>query len=207
MEFQYKGLKGILTHLTVTEEEIDRQLKRLDGQDTSEFTPEELREGVAQSLRAYYDEQAEQELMDGLIRQAAATLDYTPTEAELEEGAQAQLETLKAQLAKRDLSLEAYCSFMNTDEETVLEDLRADAMSMLKINAAMMEIARLEGLTAEQAEVDEMCQQICRANQLSAEEFAKLYDDAMAQMIKETVLGSKALELVRKNAVIEEVFA
>ena len=207
MEFQYKGLKGTLTHLTVTEEEIDRQLKRLDGQDTSEFTPEELREGVAQSLRAYYDEQAEQELMDGLIRQAAATLDYTPTEEELEEGAQSQLETLKAQLAKRDLTLEAYCSFMNTDEATILEDLRADAMSMLKINAAMMEIARLEGLTAEQGEVDEMCQQICRANQLSAEEFAKLYDDAMAQMIKETVLGSKALELVRRHAVIEEVFA
>lgn len=207
MEFQYKGLKGTLTHLTVTEEEIDRQLKRLEGQDTSEFTPEELREGVAQSLRAYYDEQAEQELMDGLIRQAADTLDYTPTEKELEEGAQSQLETLKAQLAKRDLTLEAYCSFMNTDEATILEDLRADAMSMLKINAAMMEIARLEGLTAEQAEVDEMCRQICRANQLSAEEFAKLYDDAMAQMIKETVLGSKALELVRKNAVIEEVFA
>lgn len=207
MEFQYKGLKGTLTHLTVTEEEIDRQLKRLEGQDTSEFTPEELREGVAQSLRAYYDEQAEQELMDGLIRQAADTLDYTPTEKELEEGAQSQLETLKAQLAKRDLTLEAYCSFMNTDEATILEDLRADAMSMLKINAAMMEIARLEGLTAEQAEVDEMCRQICRANQLSAEEFAKLYDDAMAQMIKETILGSKALELVRKNAVIEEVFA
>lgn len=207
MEFQYKGLKGTLTHLTVTEEEIDRQLKRLDGQDTSEFTPEELREGVAQSLRAYYDEQAEQELMDGLIRQAAATLDYSPTEEELEEGARSQLETLKAQLAKRDLTLEAYCSFMNIDEASILEDLRADAMSMLKINAAMMEIARLEGITAEQAEVDEMCQQICRANQLSAEEFAKLYDDAMAQMIKETVLGSKALELVRKHAVIEEVFA
>lgn len=207
MEFQYKGLKGTLTHLTVTEEEIDRQLKRLEGQDTSEYTPEELREGVAQSLRAYYDEQAEQELMDGLIRQAAATLDYTPTEAELEEGAQSQLETLKAQLAKRELTLEAYCSFMNTDEATILEDLRADAMSMLKINAAMMEIARLENLTAEQDEVDKMCQEICRANQLSSEEFAKLYDEAMARMIKETVLGSKALELVRKHAVIEEVFA
>lgn len=207
MEFQYKGLKGTLTHLTVTEEEIDRQLKRLEGQDTSEYTPEELREGVAQSLRAYYDEQAEQELMDGLIRQAAATLDYTPTEAELEKGAQSQLETLKAQLAKRELTLEAYCSFMNTDEATILEDLRADAMSMLKINAAMMEIARLENLTAEQDEVDKMCQEICRANQLSSEEFAKLYDEAMARMIKETVLGSKALELVRKHAVIEEVFA
>ena len=207
MEFQYKGLKGTLTHLAVTEEEIDRQLKRLEGQDTSEFSPEELRQGVAESLRAYYDEQAEQELMDSLIRQAAATLDYTPTEEELEEGAQSQMETLKAQLAKRDLTLEAYCSFMNTTEETLLEDMRADALSLLRIQKALQEIARLEGLSAEKDEVDELCRQICRANQLSAEDFAKLYDEDMAQTVKQTVLGNKALAVVRQYAVIEEVFS
>ena len=136
MEFQYKGLKGTLTHLAVTEEEIDRQLRRLEGQDTSEFTPEELRQGVADSLRAYYDDQAEQELMDSLLRQAAATLDYTPSVGELEQSAQAQLDTLKAQLAKRDLNLDAYCSFMNTTEAEILEDLRADALSLLRVSKA-----------------------------------------------------------------------
>ena len=206
MEFQYKGLKGTLIHLTVTEEEIDRQLKRLDGQDTSEFTPEELRQGVADSLRAYYDEQAEQELMDNLIRQAAATLDYTPTEEEIAEGAQAQLETMKAHLSKRDLTLEAYCSFMNTTEEEVLEDLRADALSLLRMHKAMLEIARLEGLTAEQEEVDALCKDICRANQLSAEEFAKYYDETMAESVKESVLCNKAMALVREQAEIEEIY-
>ena len=167
----------------------------------------EMKEQYAKAFQEYADNQSEMELQDNLLRAAAKTIEYMPTDAEIEAELDTHLETLKAQLAKRDLTLEAYCSFMNTDEATILEDLRADAMSMLKINAAMMEIARLEGLTAEQAEVDEMCRQICRANQLSAEEFAKLYDDAMAQMIKETVLGSKALELVRRHAVIEEVFA
>lgn len=207
MEFKYKGLEATLEHVAVTEEEIDRQLKRLEGQDTSEFTPEELRQGVAESLRAYYDEQAEQDLMDNLIRQAAATLDYTPTEGELEAGAQAQLQTLKAQLAQRDLTLEAYCSFMNTTEETILEDLRADALSLLRVQKAMQEIARLEGLTAQQDDVDGMCKEICVANHLSAEEFAKLYDENMAQMIVDTIVNNKALAVVRQYAQINEIFS
>ena len=207
MEFQYKGLKGTLTHLAVTEEEIDRQLRRLEGQDTSEFTPEELRQGVADSLRAYYDEQAEQELMDSLLRQAAATLDYTPTMGEIDQAAQMQLDTLKAQLAKRDLNLEAYCSFMNTTEAVILEDLRADALSLLRVNKALQEIARLENLVAEKEEIDQLCKEICIANQLSAEEFAKVYDENMAQMLVDTVLNNKAMAVVRQNAQIEEVFS
>lgn len=207
MEFKYKGLEATLEHIAVTEEEIERQLKRLEGQDTSEFTPEELRQGVADSLRAYYDEQAEQELLDNLSRQAAATFDYTPTEGELEANAQAQLETLKAQLARRDLTLEAYCEFMNTDRETILEDLRADAASLLRVQKAMLEIARLERLVAEKEEIDELCKEICRANQLSPEEFSKLYDENMAQMLVDTVLSNKALALVRQYAQIKEIFS
>ena len=207
MEFQYKGLKGTLTHLAVTEEEIDRQLRRLEGQDTSEFTPEELRQGVADSLRAYYDDQAEQELMDSLLRQAAATLDYTPSVGELEQSAQAQLDTLKAQLAKRDLNLDAYCSFMNTTEAEILEDLRADALSLLRVSKALQEIARLENLVAEKEEIDQLCKEICIANQLSAEEFAKVYDENMAQMLIDTVLNNKAMSIVRQHAQIEEVFS
>lgn len=207
MEFQYKGLKGTLTHLAVTEEEIDRQLRRLEGQDTSEFTPEELRQGVADSLRAYYDEQAEQELMDSLLRQAAATLDYTPTMGEIDQAAQMQLDTLKAQLAKRDLNLDAYCSFMNTTEAVILEDLRADALSLLRVNKALQEIARVENLVAEKEEIDQLCKEICIANQLSAEEFAKVYDENMAQMLVDTVLNNKAMAVVRQNAQIEEVFS
>lgn len=205
MEFQYKGLCATLERMNVTEEEIDRQVERLNGQDTSEFTPEELRQGVAQSLQSYYDAKAEEDLLDKLIRMAADTLDYEPTEEEIDRGTQAQLESFAAQLAQRNLTLEAYCSFMNTDEKTLKEDMRSDARNLLRIQKTGLEIARLEGLTAEKEDIDQLCQDICRANQMSAEDFAKYYDDAMAQTLKETVLCNKALALVRENAVITEV--
>ena len=205
MEFQYKGLKANLERMQVTEEELDRQLQRLEGQDTSEFTPEELREGVKQSIQSYYDAQAEEELSDRLIRMAADTLDYTPTEDEIEKATKTQMDAFAAQLTQRDLTVEAYCSFMNTDEKTLWEDMRADTIGLLRIHQAMLEIARLENLTVEKEDIDRLCEEICRANQLSAEEFAKYYDDAMAETLKDTVLCNKALEFVRANAVITEV--
>ena len=42
---------------------------------------EDLRAQVRENLRRYYDQRAEMELQDKLMRQAAATLDYTPSEA------------------------------------------------------------------------------------------------------------------------------
>ncbi len=202
MEFRYKGLVAQLERMEVTEEEIDRQLQRLEGQDTSEFTPEELRQGVAETLQSYYDAQAEEELLDRLIRMAVETLDYEPTEEEIEQGMQARMDELSAQLAQRNLTVEAYCSFMNTDEKTLREDMRADAVSLLRNQKAMLEIARLENLTVEQEDIDQLCKEICQANQLSAEEFAKYYDENMEQMLQNTVLCNKALALVREYAVI-----
>ena len=205
MEFQYKGLSATLERMSVTEEEIDRQIERLNGQDTSDFTPEELRQGVADSIQSYYDAKAEEELLDLLIRMAADTLDYTPTEDEIEEGTKAQMDSFAAQLTQRNLTVEAYCSFMNTDEKTLWEDMRADTISLLRMQKTMLEIARLENLTAEQEDLDQLCAEIRQANQMSEEEFAKYHDEAMEQMLKNTVLCNKATAFVRENAIITEV--
>ena len=43
MEFRYKGLEATLEQLTVTEEELDRQVERLKGQDMGDLTPEQIR--------------------------------------------------------------------------------------------------------------------------------------------------------------------
>ena len=72
---------------------------------------EDLRAQVRENLRRYYDQRAEMELQDKLMRQAAATLDYTPSEAELHEAVEQQIQTMEAQLAQRGLRLEDYCKF------------------------------------------------------------------------------------------------
>ena len=95
-----------------------------------------LRSRLKESLQAYYDECAEMELQDQLMRQAAATLDYTPAKDELEKAMDAQLEVLRAQLAQRGLTLEAYCQFTGAKEDQLREDTRAEDESALRIQHA-----------------------------------------------------------------------
>ncbi|MBQ3216871.1 MAG: hypothetical protein IJB35_03540 [Oscillospiraceae bacterium] len=205
MEFQYKGLQATLERLTVTQEEIDRQLRRLEGQDTSEFTPEELRRNVAESLQDYYDRQAEEDLADKLLRQAAATLDEVPDEAEIDLVAQRQLEILKNQLADRNLTLESYCQFMNSTQEQIFGEIREDAVQLVMVQKAIERIAELEQLTVQEEDVQKMCEDICHRNQLSAEELQELYDETFAQAIRNSILTAKVLEIVRNNARITTI--
>ena len=88
---------------------------------------DDLRAQVRENLRRYYDQRAEMELQDKLMRQAAATLDYTPSEAELHEAVEQQIQTMEAQLAQRGLRLEDYCKFAGATPESLREDARADA--------------------------------------------------------------------------------
>ena len=71
-------------------------------------TLEEMRQKLGPSMQAYADEQGEMDLQDKLLRQAAATLEVTFTEEELDKAAEEQMQVLQAQLARQGLSLEMY---------------------------------------------------------------------------------------------------
>ena len=154
MEFQYKGLEATLEKLTVTEEELDRQVERLKGQDMGELTPEQIRQGVAQALQAHYDEQAEMELRRNLLRMASATLNYVPSEAAVQDELDRQMGMLVQGLAEKRLSLTDYCSFANTTPEKIREDLRSSAEQQLREEAAVERIAALEQITVDPKEVE-----------------------------------------------------
>ena len=164
----------------------------------------EMRERLRASLQDYTDERGELDLQDRLIRQAAATLDYTPTEAELDAAVEEQIETLRAQLGQQGLTLEMYCQFLSSSEETLREEARADAAQSLRIQAAVAKIAELEGLDASQEEIAEACAEICRQNHMTMEQFRPHYDAAFEAAVVRSVITRKALALVRSAAVVTE---
>ena len=127
-------------------------------------TLEQMRIRLGESLQAYADEQAEMELQDQLLRQAAATLEVSFTEEQLKKAQREQLEVLSAQLAQQGLTLEMYCGFMKTTEEALLEDMRPAAEAALRSQATVDEIVRLEGIEVTEAEMAEAKAIICRRN-------------------------------------------
>ena len=179
----------------------DTFAKEVGGCDTFE----EMHAKLGQSLQAYSDERGEMDLQDRLLRQAAATLELTITDEELEAAVEDQMNTLKAQLAQQGLSLEMYCSFMNTTVDALRDDARPAAESAIRNQAAIDRIVELENLVADEKEISEALALICRQNDMTLEQLKPYYNAEFEKAVINSVLTSKVMRLIRDAADIAVV--
>ena len=165
----------------------------------------EMRQKMKESLQSYANEQGEMELQDQLLRQAAATLDYQVSEKELEKGVEEQIQVLRAQLSRQGLSLEMYCSFLGTDEETLRRDARPTAEATIRNQAAIETVIALENLEAEPQEIAEALAIVCRQNNMTMDQLKEVYDAQLEAAIVNSVLTGKVMRLIRDAAEVTEV--
>ena len=169
------------------------------------YTFEEMREHLKKSMQDYTDERGEMDLQDRLLRQAAATLDFTPSEEQIESAISDQISTLEAQLSRQGLSLDMYCSFMSTTVDALRQDARSAAEASLRSQAAVDKIVELEGLEATQQEIGEAVAVICKQNNMTVEQIKPYYDAEFEQAVIKSVLTSKVMGLIRDAADIAVV--
>ena len=167
-------------------------------------TLEQMRTRLQESLQAYADERGEMELQDRLLNEAAKTLELEVTDKMLADAVEDQINNLRAQLAQQGLSLEMYCQFMNTTEETLREDVKPSAEAALRCRAAIDEIVMAEGLEPDQEEITKTLVAICRQNNITMEQLKEQYDAALEQAVINSVLTGKVMRLIRDAAVVEE---
>ena len=167
-------------------------------------TLEEMRIKLQESLQSYADERGEMDLQDRLLRQAAASLEFTPTEKQLEAAVEQQMQNLKAQLARQGLSLEMYCQFMSTDEAKLREEARPAALQQIRNDAAIEHIVAIENIEPTREEITEMLVMIGRQNNLTMEQLRECYDAQLEAAVMQSVLTVKVLKLIRDNAIITE---
>jgi len=139
-------------------------------------TFEEMRQKMKDSMQAYTDERGEMDLQDRLLRQAAETLDFKITEDMLSAALDEQVQNLEAQLAQQGLNLDMYCQFMKTTPEAIREDLKPQAETALRCNAAIDLIVEIEGLQAEKEEIAQALAVVCRQNGMTMEQLKPHYD-------------------------------
>ena len=167
-------------------------------------TLEEMRQKMGQSLQDYTDQRGEMDLQDRLLRQAAETLEFTPSEAQIQAEIGEQIQNLTAQLAQQGLTLEMYCSFMSTTEEALREDARANAEQSVRIQAAIELIASLENMEASKEEIGQAVAVIAHQNHMTLEELKPYYDAEFEAAVVRSVLTSKVMKLIRDSAEISQ---
>ena len=169
-------------------------------------TMAEMRENMRKSLENYYAERAELELRDRLLRQAADTMDdFTPNKpAEISKAVEEQLDTMSAQLAQNNLTLDDYCKFSNSTLEQLREDARPGAEEAVRIKALVRRVAQAEDLHAHEEDVAQALSEICRANHMTMEELQPYYDDTFAAAVEYSILLAKVTKRIRESAVLEQ---
>ena len=165
---------------------------------------EQMRERMMQSMQAYTNERAEMDLQDRLLRQAAATLEYTVDPEELEKAVQEQLKSMEAQLAQQGLSLEMYCSFMNTTEEDLRKDAYPAAEAAMRNLAAVDKIVELENLTASEEDVKQAMALVCQQNNMTEEDLKPYLSKEFEQALNRSIMTTKVMQLIRDAAIITE---
>ncbi len=166
---------------------------------------EEMREKLRESMQSFADEQAEMDLQDRLLRQAAATLEVSFTDEELEKAIDQQMQTMEAQLARQGATLEMYCSFMQTTVEALRLDARAAAEASIRNRAAINKIVALEKLEAGEEDIAEALEVICRQNNMTMEQLQGYYNEEFEKAVINSVLTVKVMRLIRDAANITEV--
>ena len=165
----------------------------------------DMRAKMKESMQSYADERGEMELQDQLIRQAAESLECAVSEEELEKAVEEQLQVLRAQLARQNLSLEMYCSFMGKTEADIREEAKPAAEAAVRVKATVDKIVELENMEVSEQELGEALAQVARQNGMTVEQLKSMYDAEMEKAIIRSVLTTKAMGLIRDAAVIEEV--
>ena len=185
-----------------TQYELDDTFaKEVGGCDTFE----EMYKKLGESLQAYTDQRGEMDLQDRLLRQAAETLEFEPSEKQIDEEVENQMQNMSAQLSQQGLNLDMYCSFMGITQEQLRADARNNAKISVQLQAAIELIAELENLEATQEEIGEAVAVVAQQNGITVEQLKAYYDAAFEQALIRSILTSKVMQLIRENAVIAEV--
>ena len=164
------------------------------------YTLDEMREQLRKSMQEYTDERGEMDLQDRLLRQAAATLDYTVDPEELEKAVTEQIQNMEAQLAQQGLNLDMYCMFMKTTVEDLRKDAYPAAEAALRNFAAIDKIVEAENIVPTQEEIGQALAVIARQNKLTMEQLKDYYDEEFEKAVYKSVLTSKVMRFIRDAA-------
>ena len=168
-------------------------------------TLEEMRDTLKKSLQAYTDERGEMDLQDRLLAMAAQSLEFTCDQDALDAAVNEQMKSFEAQLNRQGLSLEMYCSFMNTTEKNLLEEMIPNAQTALRNQAAIDKIVELEDLTASEEEIGQAIALIARQNNMTVEQLKPYYNEEFRQAVIHSVLTGKVMSLIREQAIVTVV--
>lgn len=170
----------------------DEFAKAVGGANSFEEFKDQLRAG----MQEYIDAQADAEVKENLLDQVCDGADFEISEQQIENALDFEIQSLANQLARQGLNMEMYLQFTQSTPEKLREEYRGIARRNVARQLAVMEIAELENIAADEASVIEALEALCAENNLTAAQLKEQLDENVQVAIEQSVIAKKVLELL-----------
>jgi len=165
------------------------------AKDVSEFaTLDELKKDIRERLEKQVEQNNEREFIEQLITKVVENAQVEIPEILIEREAGAIKEEFSDRLKQQGFSFEQYQALAGVDAEKIQEQFKNDGERRVRTNLVLEEVAKAEGFTVGEKELDEEIAQIAQMVGRPAEEIKKYF------MIQGDLAGLKR-EIMRKKAI------
>jgi trigger factor len=113
------------------------------------------------------------------------------------------LQQFDQQLSYSGMSLDEYLSATQDSIDNFKDTVRADAERKVRSNLIVQEVARQEGLTATEEEIDEELKRMSSQYGVTPEKMREMVGPDI-NIIKKDIASRKALDIIADNAVVTE---
>ena len=178
--------------------EIDDDLARECSEfDTLEEWKVEIRENISKSREKQKLDHIKNEAVKVLYDEAIIDIPEVMIDHEVD----TLLQRFDQQLSYSGMSLDEYLSATQDDMDTFRDQVRDDAERKVKSNLIVQEVAKREGFTATEEEVEAELEKMSHEYGVSAEEMRDMVGPDI-RIIRKEIASRKALDVIAENAVV-----
>ena len=199
--------KAVVFHVKVNAVKV-KELPAIDDEfakDVSEFdTLADLKKDIKAKMTAEREETAMRAFEDVLMEKVADGLTGEIPDAMIEEQAHFFVENLGRQLQAQGMTLQQYMEMANQTEAALLEEAKGPALRQVRMDLAISEIAKAEGIEVTDEDVEAEFNKMAAQYGMEAENIKKYIEVAV---VKEQIIRSKVIAVVVENATALKVEA
>ena len=205
-DYQAEELAGKAAVFKCTVKKLqEKQLPELDDDfvgdvseesDTVEEYKEEIRKRLAERKEASAKSAKEDAVIDALI--ADAQMDIP--DAMLATQQRQMVQDYAQRLQYQGLSLEQYMQYTGATQETLLEQMKPQALRRIQSRLVLEAVVAAEGITASEEEFEEEVKTMAEVYQETPEKAKELLGETGKKQVMQDLCIKKAVELVVENA-------
>ena len=204
-DYQAEELKGKEAEFKINLHEVktkelpefdDDFVKDVSDKDTVDEYKEELKETVAKRLT----EESEKDVDDQISGKLMELLEGEIPEAMYDNQANDMVRDFEMRLRSQGMDMQTYMQYMGMDVNAVKGMYREEAEKRVKLRLALETIAKKENIEVTEADLQDEYSKMAEAYKMDVD---KVKDAIPADSLSEDVKVQKALDLVKKSAVIK----